>query len=105
LIFWLIQTLQIYRIAAYVALELRPRLVSLCHSDILGWEAYVWPLTSSQRTAALALFKSESRSNPSITRNVDGVYVSMLLGGATPLILAVIAIANYQHKGDKQANH
>jgi uncharacterized protein involved in response to NO len=31
---------------------------------------------------------------------VDGVYVSMLLGGATPLILAVIAIANYQHKGN-----
>ena len=28
---------------------------------------------------------------------MDGVYVSMLLGGATPLILAVIAIANYQH--------
>lgn len=99
-LFWLTQTLQIYRIAAYVALELRPRLVGLCRSEILGWETYVRLLTSSQRTAALALFKSESRSNPSITRNVDGVYVSMLLGGATPLILAAIAIANYHHKGN-----
>jgi hypothetical protein len=101
-LFWLMQTMQIYRIAAYVALELRPRLVSLCRSDLLGWESYVRRLTQDRNTAAMALFnRPYEKGMKRIARNVDGVYVSMLLGGATPLILAAIALADYHQKGSE----
>jgi hypothetical protein len=98
-LFWLVQTLQIYRIAAYVALVLRPRLASLCHGDLLDWELYVRNLTHTRETVARALFGSpDTGVTPRISRNNDGIYVSMLLGGAAPVILSLIAIAAYNAK-------
>jgi hypothetical protein len=97
-LFWLVQTLQIYRIAAYVALELRLRLVELCGCSVLDWEAYVRRLTFSRQTAAMAIYKNrDPKAVPNISRNIDGVYISLLLGGATPLILAGTAIAAFHH--------
>jgi hypothetical protein len=98
-LFWLVQTLQIYRIAAYVALVLRPRLVSICNGELLDWEAFIRNLTYSRETVARALFNSpHTKTTPRISRNIDGIYVSMLLGGAAPVVLALIAISAYHAK-------
>lgn len=103
-LFWLVQTLQIYRIAAYVALVLRPRLELLCQGELLGWESYVRNLTHSRETVAQALFGGpRGKSTPRISRNNDGIYVSMLLGGAAPVVLALIAISAYHAKTDAKA--
>jgi ABC-type transport system involved in Fe-S cluster assembly fused permease/ATPase subunit len=65
----------------------------------LDWELYVRNLTHSRVTVARALFgSSETGATPRISRNNDGIYVSMLLGGAAPVILALIAIAAYHAK-------
>lgn len=72
---------------------LRPRLAALCQGELLGWESYVRNLTHSRETVAHALFgRPDGNSTPRISRNNDGIYVSVLLGGAAPVILALIAI-------------
>jgi hypothetical protein len=103
-LFWLMQSLQIYRIAAYVALVLRPRLASICQCDLLDWETYIRNLTHSRETVATTLFGGHSGDSARrIARNVDGIYVSLLLGGAAPVILVVTAIAAYDSGTDAAA--
>jgi len=97
-LFWLVQTLQIYRIAAYIALELRPRLAEMYQCSLLDWESYVRRLTFSRESAALALYgATDAPKMRNFSRNKDGVYISLLLGGATPLLLASAAIVNLHH--------
>jgi hypothetical protein len=98
-LFWLVHTLQIYRIALYVALELRPRLVGIYKCTMLDWEAYVRFLTFSRAAQARLLAKYHNSGDPSvISRNIDGIYVSLLLGGATPLLLAASVVADIHSK-------
>jgi hypothetical protein len=94
-LFWLVHTLQIYRIALYIALELRPRLVRIYGCTVLDWEAYVRFLTFSRHTQTrlFAKYRHVEREMD-VSRNVDGIYISLLLGGATPLLLAASVIAD-----------
>jgi hypothetical protein len=94
-LFWLAQTMQIYRIAAYVALVLKPRLKELYGSDLLEWEEYVRRLTKSHAIAVAALYEQQPDKIPYISRNRDGVYISLLLGGAAPLVLSISAFAQF----------
>jgi hypothetical protein len=100
-LFWLVQTLQIYRIALYVALELRPRLVRAYECSLLNWEAYVRLLTFSRRTQDQLLAKYRHVDGASrISRNVDGIYISLLLGGTVPLLLTASVIAAVRAHSD-----
>jgi len=58
-LFWLSQTMQIYRIAAYVALEIRPSLRRIYGHDLLNWESYVRRLTRSRAMAIEALYGNQ----------------------------------------------
>lgn len=99
-LFWLAQTIQIYRIAAYVALELRPCLTQLYQCSLLGWESYVRRLTLTRQRAVATLYGSEADARNHalyVSRYREGVHTSILLGGATPLFL-IIAIFTVGHK-------
>lgn len=96
-LFWLAQTMQVYRIATYVALELRPLLMRIYGQPVLGWESYVRRITASRDLAARALYPDDPTNAPHISRNRDGVYISLLLGGVTPPLLTIVAIFQARH--------
>jgi hypothetical protein len=95
--FWQAQTMQIDRIAAYVALRLRPALVRHYGYDVLGWEGYVRRLTWSRETAVHALYDGRRNDKGTyISRSRDGIYISLLLGGGTPLFLGFVSATEFQ---------
>lgn len=96
-LFWLAQTMQIYRIAAYVALRLRPSLMALYTCEVLGWERYVRELTASSEHMARALYPENPEKAPKISRNRDGVYISLLLGGIAPPALIGVSLFRARH--------
>ena len=82
---------------AYVALRLRPALVKHYRCDVLGWEGYVRRLTWSRETAVHALYDGRPDDKGTyISRNRDGIYISLLLGGGTPLFLGIVSATEFQ---------
>lgn len=95
-LFWLTQTMQVYRIAAYISLELRPRLIDIYQMRLLEWESYVRRFTANRESAAQVLYRGRRDMRaPRIFRNRDGVYISLLFGGGTPLLLTATAITRF----------
>jgi hypothetical protein len=96
-LFWLGQVTQMNRIAAYIALELRPRLEEACQCSVLRWESYMRQLTMKQFTASAPDSKhgdQEKIGEIHVSLQGEGIHTSMLLGGATPVLLAVGIFAN-----------
>ncbi|MGH3345242.1 MAG: hypothetical protein ACRDPK_20710, partial [Carbonactinosporaceae bacterium] len=54
-LFWLAQVMQIYRAAAYIALDLRATLVRELGTPMLGWEGFVHKVTRSRSAATREL--------------------------------------------------
>lgn len=86
---WIDQASQTWKIAAYIAIELAPRL-SEVHPGALGWETFVRRLDKGGEHAREALRLSDIRSPlPSLKTTAAGLYSSLLLGGAPLALLAL----------------
>ena len=90
---WLDHTQQVFKIAAYVALQLAPRLRSV-NRGALGWEGFLRRLDQGGKEAAKVLYpmKRAHESGPDVTigptRSIVG-HVSWVFG-ALPLVLLII---------------
>lgn len=84
---WLDQASQVWKLAAYIALRLRPR----AGQGVLEWEAFLRVLDEGGQSARRLMPRHAARTLPGVprlrTRNI-AFYISMLLGG-TPVVLVV----------------
>lgn len=93
---WTDQGVQVWKIAAYMEIELAPRLRE-SSPDVLGWEPFLRRLDKGgpSALAALGLDDSTHRLHTLKTANV-GLYISALFGGAPLVLLAVGAGAMFE---------
>ncbi len=98
-LFWLGQVTQMIRIAAYLALELRPRLEEVCQCSVLRWEIYMRQLTIKQSGSGVP-HSNNGKGNQKraeviqVSHYREGIHTSALLGGVTPVLLAIEIIVN-----------
>lgn len=91
---WIDHTSQVYKIAAYIGLQLAPRLSGL-GQGVLGWERFMRILDKGGRHAGDLLFPGASQSQVPVLRAASiGWFISLLFGLSPPLMLALFAIAN-----------
>lgn len=91
-LFWLGQVTQMIRIAAYIALELRPQLEEVCQRSVLRWESYWRQPALKQSMASGPLYDDSDRGKTEVIQDSlykDGAHTSMLLGGVTPILLLI----------------
>jgi hypothetical protein len=84
-LFWLDHTEQIYKIAAYIGVNLAPRLRGR-HRGALQWEPFLRILDQGGRPAAIALGLDRKGIELRKTRNI-GLYVMLLFIATTPLLM------------------
>lgn len=85
-LFWIEHTGQIFRIGAYISIELRPRLAARFGPDALGWETFWRRVDPTTGTDARP---REKRRSLLAQPGPADWYVSLLFGGVTPLFLAI----------------
>jgi hypothetical protein len=85
-LFWLEHTGQIFRIGAYISIELRPRFTESYGRNALGWESF-WRRIDPE-TGTDARQPKKRRSLLAQPGPADW-YVALLFGGVTPLLLAI----------------
>jgi hypothetical protein len=93
---WIDQAAQTWKIAAYIAIELAPRLGEV-HPGALGWEAFVRRLDKGREHAREALRLGDIPSPlPSLKTVAAGLYSSLLLGGAPLALIALGATTMFE---------
>lgn len=85
-LFWIEHTGQIFRIGAYISIELRPRLAASLGSEVLGWETFWRRVDPETGTNAQ---RSKPRRSWLAQPGPADWYVALLFGGVTPLLLAI----------------
>jgi len=94
---WLDHSGQILKIAAYLALELAPRMSTQLGRPVLVWEVFLRRLNAGGTAAAGALHGRAPLMSRSIVRPLRAEWYSPLLfGAAPPLLLSLYVTAGLQ---------
>lgn len=92
-LFWMDHAGQIYKIAAYIAIKLAPRLRTISPGS-MAWEFFLRELDAGNERSRLALFSaSQLPSNPRGLWRPGSAdwYTALLFGGAPPILLFTYA--------------
>jgi hypothetical protein len=104
-LYWVDHAGQVYKIAAYAARVLAPRLSALTDERVLGWERYLRELEDPKKsTAALYGLASQGR-RAFIQRATAADWYSALLFGLTAPGLVVAYISTVLHVDHRLAMH
>ena len=95
-LYWIDHAAQVQRIAAYIAINLAPRISADEEHPVLQWEIFLRRLTAGGKSAHIAMFGPdrpipESAFGPIVSSDW---YTTLLFGGSPPLLLALYIAAN-----------
>lgn len=95
-LYWADHSGQVNRIAAYIAIQLAPRIGADEGRPVLQWEAFLRRFNAGGESTSQVLFgPAQSDPGPSIRRVVSSDwYTTLLFGGAPPLLLGLYVAAN-----------
>jgi hypothetical protein len=92
---WMDQSMCTYKIAAYLSVEMAPRLQDLAGRRLLVWESFLRNVEAGGRRSVEALFPGSPLSTPGIVRMIRADwYVPLLFGSAPPLLLGAYVRAS-----------
>lgn len=89
-LFWVDHAGQVYKIAAYIAIELGPRLTEAAGQTVLGWEYFLRRLDGPEHSSRDALHLATAdigRVRIPASSTADK-YAMLLFGGSPPVLLA-----------------
>jgi hypothetical protein len=89
---WLDQSLSTYKIAAYLAIEVAPRMQQITARRTLGWEAFLRRVESGGQESVHALYQGALPPSGGIVRSVRADWYVPLLFGASPPILLTLYV-------------
>ena len=95
-LYWIDHAAQVQRIAAYIAIDIAPRVSAAEGHPVLRWETFLRRLTAGGDSAREVLFGPDP---PALSRNFRPIvssdwYTTLLFGGSPPLLLGLYIIAN-----------
>lgn len=91
---WMDQSLYTYKIAAYISVEMAPRLSKLIRRPVLGWEMFLRRLEANGERSGLALYPGMTGGRRQLKycgRHAEW-YVPLLFAATPPLLLALYVI-------------
>jgi hypothetical protein len=92
---WIDHSLQVLKIAAYLAVDLGSRMSEHTGRAVLGWEGFLRRLNSGGQESAQALYRGSPPSGTKIVRALPvDWYSPLLFGVAPPLLLTLYVVAN-----------
>lgn len=94
---WMDQSLYTYKIAAYLSVELAPRLSQLARRRVLGWEAFLRHIESNGEKSRQALYPHTAGGGRQLLhcgRHAEW-YVPMLFAVTPPWLLALYIISSH----------
>jgi hypothetical protein len=92
---WIDHSTQILKIAAYIAVELAPRMSQYLGRPVLDWEIFLRRIDSGGETSAKVLYGISSPPRTAVVRPLRPEwYTPLLFGIAPPLLLILYAAAN-----------
>lgn len=94
---WMDLSLYTYKIAAYLAVELAPRLSGLVKRPVLGWETFLRRIEANGERSGQALYPGAAGDGRQLVycgRHAER-YVPLLFGGAPPLLLVLYVIDSH----------
>lgn len=96
-LFWTNNATMIQSMAVYIALDLAPRLAAEAGHPVLRWEVFMRRLFQGGDSASTLLFGSDpSRAGHRLSWPAGSDwYATVLLGGASPLLLAIYIGVNH----------
>jgi hypothetical protein len=87
---WIDQSISTYKIAAYLAIEVAPRMQEITARRTLGWEAFLRRVESGGQESVHALYQGAPPPSGGIVRSIRADwYVPLLFGAAPPLLLTL----------------
>ena len=94
-LYWIDHAAQVHRIAAYIAIELAPKISAAAGEPVLQWEVFLRRLTAGGASAREVLFGS---AQPFAERDLRPIvssdwYTTLLFGGSPPPLLSLYIIA------------
>ncbi|MFC6881389.1 MULTISPECIES: hypothetical protein [Actinomadura] len=96
---WMDQCLSSYKIAAYLSVELAPRLRALTGHRVLGWENFLRRVEAGRATSARTLFGPSAPRARGLIRTIrSDWYVPLLFGAAPPGLLLLYAMTAHDHR-------
>lgn len=92
---WMDQSLWTYKIAAYLAVEVAPRLSSQVGRPVLGWESFLRRIDASGPGSGKALYPRATGGRRYLVRSGlrADLYAPILFGGTPPVLLTLYALA------------
>jgi hypothetical protein len=98
---WMDQSLSTYKIAAYLAVEVAPRLTSQVGHPVLGWESFLRLIDASGPGSRKALYPRATGGRRYLVRSGlrADLYTPILFGGTPPVLLALYALARHAGPG------
>jgi hypothetical protein len=98
---WIDQSISTYKLAAYLAIEMAPKLSELTGRQVLGWEYFLRRVEAGGAQSARALYGNQAPAQAHTTRTVRADwYVPLLFGCTPPLLLTLYVIVGVrEHVG------
>lgn len=92
---WIDHSTQILKIAAYISIDLAPRMSQCLGRPVLGWEIFLRRINSGDERSATALYGVSPPPRTTIVRPLRSEsYTPLLYGVAPPLLYTLYASAN-----------
>lgn len=92
---WIDHSTQILKIAAYISIDLAPRMNQCLGRPVLGWESFLRRINSGGGRSATALYGASPPPRVAIVRPLRSEwYTPLLFGAAPPLLFALYVSAN-----------
>lgn len=98
---WMDQSLWTYKTAAYLAIEVAPRLTRQVSCPVLGWETFLRRIDRPGVVAERALYPGGAGGRPGLVRSGlrADLYAPFLFGGTPPLLLTLYALSHHAGPG------
>jgi hypothetical protein len=94
---WIDQSISTYKLAAYLAIEMAPKLSEYAGRPVLGWEYFLRQVEAGGERSARALYgdhaRGDARDQVRTSRSVRADWYVPLLFGCTPPLLLTLYVA------------
>jgi hypothetical protein len=100
---WMDQSIQTFKIAAYLAVDVAPRLRRLAGRRLLEWEYFVRMLDGGRGGSERALHRGAASPDGGIVRPFRADWYAPVLFGATPPILLASYVVTAVHRDTEAA--
>jgi hypothetical protein len=95
---WIDQSLSTYKIAAYLAIDVVPRMREYASRPLLNWEYFLRSVEAGGARSARALYRGQAPRHAGIVRNMRAdLYMPLLFGATPPILLTLYVLAGVRN--------